>query len=510
MSRKISSSQYDVVIIGAGLGGLISAAVIAKKGFRVLVVEKNSYPGGCCSSFSKDGYIFNFGPSLFWGLDRGGPLYNLFEYLGIQESIKTQNILRRIDPGIQIVLPDHRLDIYTERERLFEELKREFPKYFKTLREFYNRVDYINSEIFEAYSNYPFNIKREGDGRADSNSKFLTLLSRDIKRMSLPASIRNFFTRYSWDISIKDFFSLQTLFFGQVDSSAASLPFFTRVLTIPLKGLYYPLSGSQGFANLLADKVFDLGGEIKYNVNVKSLLFDRKKAKGIRYDEGVISKSIHAKKIIANTSIFNLKDSLISEELPRKRLVKKFKDIKGRWTIFSLFLGVESKAVPEPMKENLLMYTDSYEAPEERRMLYVHTSPEWDRKRAPAGKRALTALSVFPVENWKGDEEELKKKNREKIIADLKRIIPFIEGNFNIVDMMTPPKFEKLLSRPEGIVGNLNGGYKKNRFNFYGLSHNLPLKNLYLVGEEAYPGYGTTNVMFSGFHAAERIIEDLK
>ena len=143
-------------------------------------------------------------------------------------------------------------------------------------------------------------------------------------------------------------------------------------------------------------------------------------------------------------------------------------------------------------------------------MLYVHTSPEWDSKRAPEGKRALTALSFFPVENWKGEEEDLKKENIEKIIEDLKKIIPFIEGNFNIVDIMTPPKFEKLFSRPSGIVGNLNGGYKKNRFDFYGLSHNLPLKNLYLVGEEAYPGYGTTNVMFSGFHAAERILEGLK
>lgn len=165
LSQRVSSHQYDVVIIGAGLGGLVSAAVIAKKGFKVLIVEKNSYPGGCCSSFSKDGYIFNIGPSLFWGLDSGGPLYNLLGYLGIRESIITHDIFRRIDPGLQVVLPDHRLDIYTQRKRLFEELRREFPKNFTTLEEFYNRVDYINSEIFEKYSDYPFNIKREGDSR---------------------------------------------------------------------------------------------------------------------------------------------------------------------------------------------------------------------------------------------------------------------------------------------------------------------------------------------------------
>lgn len=508
MSKGSSFHQYDVVIIGAGLGGLTSAILLAKEGLKVLVAEKNSYAGGCCNSFKKDGYVFNTGPSLFFGAEKGGYLHELFDYLGIEESVKADNLFRKIDPGLQVAFPGHRLDIYSERERFFKELEREFPKDVATLKEFYLALDSINSEIFEKYNHYPFNIRVNESRSTDRLKRIFPLTLRSLKRMGLPKGLKSFFTKYKWDEGLKDFFDLQTMFFGQVDSFDASLPFLANVLSIPTKGLFYPAQGNRAFADLITERFLELGGEIRDNIKVFDILLDRYKTRGVRFERGAVTESILARKTVVNTSIFNL-EGLIHEELPRRRLARKFSPLRNEWTMFSLFLGIDNGVVPESMKENLIIHRNDEKARGGKRILYVHTGPEWDKKRAPQGKRALTAISLLPVDEWEGEEEGLIEKNTERIIEDLKEIIPFIQGNFEIVDVLTPSSLEKLILRPKGAVGNLKGDYRKGRFGFYGLPHKLPLKNLFLVGEGAYPGYGTAHVMFSGFHAAKRILRSL-
>ena len=183
--------------------------------------------------------------------------------------------------------------------------------------------------------------------------------------------------------------------------------------------------------------------------------------------------------------------------------------VKKKWTLFSLFLSVDDKVVPEPIKENLLMQRRPGETSDEKRMLLVNTSQKGD-KRAPDGRRAIKITAFLPVDDWKGDEESLIKRHTEEIINDLQEVIPFIEGNFDIVDTMTPARIEELFKRPQGMTGNLEGEYKKGKFGFYGLSPRPLFKNLYLVGENTYPGYGANNAMVSGFRAAQRIIEALK
>lgn len=508
MGKSDSSSVYDVIVIGAGLSGLISAAVLAKQGLKVLVVEKNSYPGGSCSSFSKNGHTFDIGPSLFWGLDKGEYLHNLLSYLGIEEKT-SRVVLNRIEPGLQVVIPGHRVNIHSERARFFEELGREFPESVENLKVFYDDIDAFSSDLFERSNRYPFNLKTEDSIETPQPGGFFSVCIRKIKRAVKPKDLKSYFRRFQWDSAFKDFFDLQTMFFGQLDSFDALLPFLATALTVPPKGVYSPKGGSGQFAKLLAKRILELGGEIRYDTKVLKIVFEKRRAAGIRYDRGNVSKDVFAKKIIAGISVFNLMEGLIPEERLRGSLKRKVKRVKKKWTLFSLFLSVDDKVVPEPIKENLLMQRRPGETSDEKRMLLVNTSQKGD-KRAPDGRRAIKITAFLPIDDWKGDEESLIKRHTEEIINDLKEVIPFIEGNFDIVDTLTPARIEELFKRPQGMTGNLEGEYKKGKFGFYGLSPRPLFKNLYLVGENTYPGYGANNAMVSGFRAAQRIIEALK
>ena len=114
--------EYDVVVIGAGIGGLTCGALLAKEGLSVLVAEQHSKPGGYCTSFQRKGFTFDAGFDFFVGAERGGMFYNIVEELGLQDEIE----FIELAPPSKIIGSDYNIPL-TPLEGLAEELKRMFP-----------------------------------------------------------------------------------------------------------------------------------------------------------------------------------------------------------------------------------------------------------------------------------------------------------------------------------------------------------------------------------------------
>ena len=77
--------MHDVVIIGSGLGGLICASLLAREGKRVVVLERQSQPGGCLQSYHRQGLAFDTGFHYVGGLAEGQQLHGVFSHLGLME-----------------------------------------------------------------------------------------------------------------------------------------------------------------------------------------------------------------------------------------------------------------------------------------------------------------------------------------------------------------------------------------------------------------------------------------
>src|SRR5262245_22556425 len=84
--------QYDVVIIGSGMGGLVCANLLSMEGLRVCVVEKNKQFGGCLQTFVRDKVIFDSGVHYIGGLDKGQNLYQIFKYMCILDKLKLERL----------------------------------------------------------------------------------------------------------------------------------------------------------------------------------------------------------------------------------------------------------------------------------------------------------------------------------------------------------------------------------------------------------------------------------
>ena len=79
--------KYDVIVIGAGIGGLTCGAFLAKEGLSVLVAEQHSKPGGYCTSFQRKGFTFDAGFDFFVGVETGGMVNNILAELGLKDEI---------------------------------------------------------------------------------------------------------------------------------------------------------------------------------------------------------------------------------------------------------------------------------------------------------------------------------------------------------------------------------------------------------------------------------------
>ena len=84
--------KYDVIIIGGGLGGLVSGAILSKEGFNVCVLEQHSVAGGCLQSFKRNGRILDTGMHYVGSLSEGQIVHQYFKYLGVIDSLYLQKL----------------------------------------------------------------------------------------------------------------------------------------------------------------------------------------------------------------------------------------------------------------------------------------------------------------------------------------------------------------------------------------------------------------------------------
>ena len=92
-------NNFDIVIIGSGVGGLVCGDILSKEGYSVCIIEKNKQIGGCLQTYARDKIVFDSGVHYLGGLNKGQNLYQLFKYLGLMEKLKLQKMGEDDDPG---------------------------------------------------------------------------------------------------------------------------------------------------------------------------------------------------------------------------------------------------------------------------------------------------------------------------------------------------------------------------------------------------------------------------
>ena len=482
----------DVLVIGAGIGGLSIAALMAKQGRRVIVLEQGEQPGGSLACVERQGYRFQTLSTVFSGFELGGGHERVLAALSLLVSKE------HVDPGWQFILPNHRLDFYGERLALLEEIRREFPRCAKKAAAFFQRLDEIEAAFFDVYQHKnfiaPYTLAEKYHYLREVQSK--------LNRVSggMQNSGASLYQQYLQDRELKRLLDLAVFFYSlhPLENCPALLSAF--ILGIPKRGVIYFPGGGKTLVDALAGYLQKRGALIRCNCGVRRILLERQQAVGVQLADG---STMRAAELIADTSLAFLYRHLLAEHGVPGKIRRKLEFLKPEWMPFSLYLGVDGDIIPEQMCEHVFLCNDYRRPIGAGNSLFINISSAADARRAPDGKRALTISCFFPYDKRRleDDDAQYNEAVREQMLRELSRFLVFLDEGLEYQELVTPADYRRRGVFPLGALSGL--AHTPSGFGFNGFSSHTTYKHLWILGEDTFPGRGGDLVSIGALNLAQ-------
>lgn len=492
-----------IVVIGAGIGGLTAAALLAHRGYSVRVLDQAIVPGGCASTFKRRGFTFDVGATQVAGLEPGGIHHRIFNEIGVDLPEATP-----CDPACAVYLPDESapIAVWRDPQRWQAERQRQFP----------------GSEPFWQFLNDLFRYSWAFQSRdpilPPRNIWDVWQLVQAVRPDTLLTAPHTFSTvgqvlrRFGLggDRRLKTFLDLQLKLYSQVDAEETAVLYAATALGVSQspQGLYHLEGSMQVLSDRLVAAIERDGGQVLMRHTVQRILKEGDRATAVeicnqKTGETWVEPADH---VVANVTVQNLV-KLLGDDAPRgyQRRVEKLPPASGA---FVVYLGVDQAAIPADCPPHLQFLYD-YEGPiAENNSLFVSVSRPGDG-RAPEGCATITASSFTDLGLWwtTADYDALKQQYTDTAIARLGQFFHLSPHHIRHCEAATPRTFQRYTGREQGAVGGL--GQRVPTFGPFGFANRTPVPGLWLVGDCTHPGEGTAGVSYSALTVARQIQQSL-
>ncbi len=497
----IATNEYDVIIIGSGMGGLVTATQLAAKGAKVLVLEKYLIPGGSAGYFEREGYRFDVGASMIFGFGTEGTTNLLTRALdAVNMSLET------IPDPVQIHyhLPNNlELKVHKNYDKFIDELTEKFPHEKAGIRRFYdecwqvfnclNAMELLSLEepkyLMRVFFQHPFACL--------GLVKYLPQNAGDIAR------------RYISDTELLKFIDMECYCWSVVP--AEKTPMINAGMVFSDRhygGINYPQGGVGTIAEKLVEGLEQFGGEIQYKARVTSILMKKGRAVGVRLSNG---KEYQAKRIVSNATRWDTFENL----LPKNEIPKKEEKWQQRYekspSFLSLHLGVKSDVLPRGTECHHILLEQWETMEDEQGTIFVSIPTLLDHSLAPPDRHIIHTFTPSYMKEWEGlssqDYHQKKEAAAAHLIERLENIFPGLIEGLDYQEIGTPRTHRRFLGRNEGTYGPIPS---RKLPGLLGMPFNRTvIPGLYCVGDSTFPGQGLNAVAFSGFACSHRIAVDL-
>jgi phytoene dehydrogenase-like protein len=497
--RRAPDPRYDAVVIGSGIGGLITANLLARDGARVLLVEQHYMAGGYCSTFRRGGYTFDAATHFYPLLGNPETLTGkLLADLGIETGWV------KMDPVDTFHFPDGSrfevpADFATYLARLHAEFPHEAPAldaFFAEVREAYllGLLEYFRGRETSRLGPYRDLTVRQALDRRFADRRLKLLLTADCPHWGSPPGRTSF-----------------------VFDSMLRLSYFL--------GNYYPRGGSQAFADELARRFEERGGHLLMSTQARRIVVESSgggaagaagAAGDYRVARGVVLETLRGPvrfagtvrcgAVVSNADLVGTLETLVgAEHLPVGTLLqlRRLRPTFPCWLTHIGLAGVPAEALEQVQG----YYWDSWEMDRVGRdalrfKLFVPTL--YEPAIAPPGGQVLIVQKVQELDYAAVTDWPLHKRQVESFVfGHLSRMIPGIEDKIVVRTSASAQTSWRFTLNHQGAM--LGWEMSPDQLGAHRPELESPVRNLFFTGHWVRPGGGITPVIVSAQHAAQAV-----
>ena len=487
--EEAARDAYDVIVVGSGLGGLTAAALLARAGRSVLVVERHDRPGGYAHAFRRRGYRFDSAVHVVGGcepgpFEEGALLHRVLEGLGVRERCD----FVRVDPAYRVEWPGTTLEAPSELERFVEAHVEHFPHEAKGIRGFVSDCLTIRTETSRA---------EQGAGPQLRPERFPLLLR--YRRATLAQVLEDRIE----DPAARAALGALWPFLGLPPSRVSFLYFATMLMSYVADGTYYCRGTFQTLAEALAEALVRRGGELVLRSPVRRILVEAGRTAGVVLENG---QRVSAPLVISNADARQTLLELVGEEHFPSRYRQR---LAAASTSISAFVVYAATSL-DLAESELAHETFLYEGPDHD-AAYANSlagAPSWlsitapsalDPGLAPPGEQLLVLTSLIDARaaaSWR----EAKPLLQQALLQLAERRLPGLVRELRFAESATPRSFERYTRNQDGALYGFD--VTPAQVGPGRLDNETPLPGLLLAGHWTRPGGGVVGVVRSGLRTA--------
>lgn len=504
--------QWDVIVIGAGLGGLSAAAHLSKAGQRVLVLEQADGPGGYAHGVQRGPYYFDFSLHSMDGVSPGGWTYAALHDLGVLDKVAFE----RLRPCYVARLPGREICAAADPIAYEAELIRLFPSEAEGLRGLLDEVMAVYHETRR--------MQTDGQlGRAGGPEAMLQRYPHLVR--AVRESWAQLMDRHIQDPELRGAVSALWTYCGLPPSRLSAVAYALLWGSAHHYGAFYPRGGSMALNRALEDVIRAGGGAVRYQERVARIHVEDGLAAGVSTARGARER---CRALVSNASAPSTFGALLDPAHVPPGYAARVASTPDSLSTFNVFLGLERDFAAEGWPPHELLVMDTYDIEAQYRAVragdwarvplliahYTGANPAC----APAGGAVVTVMTLAPwdyqnVWGTGGDLEgtadnpvyqRLKAEVAEALLARAEAHVPGLRAAVRHQEIATPVTNARCTSNRGGAVF----GYEQSVEHMYmgRLDESTPLPNLFLAGAWTVPGGGQSAALISGRDCARRTL----